>query len=229
MKHIIDISSYQPHIDWATFVKKNPDVGAVAVKYSEGLHYINSQVVAQVGGAKKHGLPVLLYHYARPGSGSGKQQADYFLQGYHRFGGLLGGLYEPMLDLEWGLTPIKGPPLVLWLRQYFDRIKFVLGKRGLLYTFPAYWNEKVVHSSGLNESAIKYFETLPLWIAHWGVNTPQIPPPWHHWTAWQYTSKKTRSGISGHVDDSYLAGPVSELKLPKFNRVQIPVRRVCKR
>ncbi len=225
MKHVLDISSYQPHVNWPNLRNSNPDLGAVYVKYGESISYVNEYAAAQVKGAKSVGFPVGLYYYVHPGVGSGKTQADRLLTGCR----LLKPNLRPMLDLEWTESPIKGPALVLWVMDFCNRVKQILGVRPLLYTYPAYWNERVIAASGMNEKAVVYFETQPLWIAHYDTDIPTIPPPWRHYTLWQHTSKATRNGIIGFVDDSYLAGPVRELALPKLTYVLAPIRRIIHR
>lgn len=220
MKHILDISSYQPHPNWKTLHEKNPDLGAVYVKYGESIDYVNEYAAAQVKGAKSVGLPVGLYYYVHPGVGAGRTQADRLLSGCR----LLRPNLRPMLDLEWPDNPLKGPPLVLWLMDFCNRVKSILGVRPLLYMSPSYWSERVITSSGLNNEAVLYFENLPLWIAHYDTEVPTIPPPWKHYTLWQYSDSKIREGIIGKVDDSYLAGPVRELALPRLTYIKVAFR-----
>lgn len=46
-----------------------------------------------------------------------------------------------------------------------------------------------------------------LWIANYGVNTPQSNPIWNSWVGFQYSDKGKVSGISGDVDlDEFTSG-----------------------
>ncbi|KIJ08264.1 glycoside hydrolase family 25 protein [Paxillus involutus ATCC 200175] len=81
VKHVypqgIDVSSYQPNVNWAT-VKKN-DIAFAYIKATEGTSYISPTFDSQYTGAAKAGLIRGGYHFAHPNVSSGAIQAKYFI------------------------------------------------------------------------------------------------------------------------------------------------------
>lgn len=221
-RRALDIASYQTMIRWREVKEGNPDLSIVYVKATEGLSYRNPLRNDQTKGARNVGLPVGCYHYARPGIGTGAAQADYFLR-WQPWGANL----IPMLDLEWNEYNLNGPPLVKWTIDFCKRIRAKTGQYPILYTYPAFWESQVISKGGLNKASVAFFSrNIDLWIAHYDTEKPRIPPPWTHYTLWQYTSKRRRPGIPSRVDDSYMACTVNRLRKKKFTA---PVRRLTYR
>ena len=44
--------------------------------------------------------------------------------------------------------------------------------------------------------------SLPLWVAHYGVLKPSLPSGWKDWKIWQYGGKKA-PGFKGIIDHNY--------------------------
>jgi hypothetical protein len=74
----------------------------------------------------------------------------------------------------------------------------------MIYTYPAFWKNSMAGSTS--------FFRYPLWIANYGVSSPQ-QLGWPHWTFWQYTSTGTVDGIStpGATDISVFNGTSLDL------------------
>jgi Lyzozyme M1 (1,4-beta-N-acetylmuramidase) len=67
--------------DWSGYQASQPSVNGLAfvfIKATEGTSYVNPHMVAQAAWARKHGLVVGFYHFARPGSMS--EQASFFVE-----------------------------------------------------------------------------------------------------------------------------------------------------
>ena len=73
----IDVSGYQPSINWST-VKGN-GVTFAFIKATEGTGYTNPSFSSQYTGATNAGIIRGGYHFARPDVSSGATQANYFL------------------------------------------------------------------------------------------------------------------------------------------------------
>ncbi len=78
-------------------------------------------------------------------------------------------------------------------RQWYDfleRMRTLVGDKEIgIYSSPNYWREH--GPNPLTQSSdLEYFHRYPLWIAHYGVDTPRIPKPWaaEEWIFWQFTS-----------------------------------------
>ncbi|KIK20796.1 glycoside hydrolase family 25 protein [Pisolithus microcarpus 441] len=73
----IDVSDYQPNIDWTTVVDNG--ISFVYIKATEGTSYISPTFSSQYTGATDAGLIRGGYHFAHPDESDGETQANYFL------------------------------------------------------------------------------------------------------------------------------------------------------
>ncbi|KAG5646348.1 hypothetical protein DXG03_003671 [Asterophora parasitica] len=73
----IDVSSWQPGINWAN-VKAN-GIEFAYIKATEGTGYLSSEFSNQYIGATNNNIIRGGYHFARPDVSSGAVQANYFL------------------------------------------------------------------------------------------------------------------------------------------------------
>ena len=76
-----------------------------------------------------------------------------------------------------------------------------------IYTAPYYWKTKT------NTSDKEWGKKFPLWIAHYEVPTPDVPPNWTSWLIHQYTSKgdgKLFGVESGNVDMNVFNGTIEQ-------------------
>ena len=107
------------------------------------------------------------YHFARPDATANDavNEADHFVS-TARFG--VGDLI-PALDLEdaggLGVTALQA-----WVRAWLDRVTARIGIRPMIYVSPAFWTKYLGGSRAIADAGYK-----TLWIAHWGVTTPDRP------------------------------------------------------
>ncbi|MGH8877490.1 MAG: GH25 family lysozyme, partial [Stackebrandtia sp.] len=73
------------------------------------------------------------------------------------------------------------------------------GRHMVIYTTASWWKSCTGNWTGLSKKS-------PMWVAHWKVSKPSVPHGWSTWTAWQYTSSGSVSGISGNVDRNRFNG-----------------------
>ena len=193
----IDVSSHQSRVDWARV--KADGIGFVYIKATEGIGFVDPKFGAHWTGAQGVRLPRGAYHFARPDTGSGgtaasvkkdaQAEADAFLgTATPKSGDLL-----PVLDLETaGLSPSL---MVQWAAAWLDRVRAHTGVKAILYTYPSFWSKL---------GNTRKFGSYPLWIASYGVASPQVPAGWSKYTIWQYTSSGSVPGIPGRVDMNQL-------------------------
>jgi GH25 family lysozyme M1 (1,4-beta-N-acetylmuramidase) len=174
--HGIDVSNNNGHVDWA----KIADAGYrfAWAKASEGATFNDAFLLENVKAARAHGITPGAYHFLRPGSPVG--QAWHFA-GRVRAAGLGKGDLRPVVDVE---VPGATPALA---GEFVAEVHRELGVRPLIYTFPAFAHWSSTFGCGL-------------WIAHFGVSHPTIPPPWKDYTAWQHSSTASVPGVSGNCD-----------------------------
>ena len=197
----IDVSNHQERVDWTRI--KTDGVAFAYIKATEGVGFVDPKMGAFAAGAANAKIPFGFYHFARPDTHSGRTkqtvvgdaqaEADAFLNvAFPKRGQLV-----PVLDLEvGGLSPTL---MVAWTKAWLDRVQERAKVQPILYTYPAFWSQLG------NSSA---FRSYRLWIASYGVATPQLPDGWKKYTIWQYGTGSV-PGIPGPVDLDRLADGVT--------------------
>jgi len=156
----IDVASYQ-----ATGYSTS-GLDFVFIKATEGTSYTSGKMAAQLATARKAGLAVGFYHFARPGDTA--SEADYFLA---KTGALHPG---DMLVLDWEDTGVTSAQKDAWIRYVQGKRP---GHRVLLYCNLDFWKTRDQSS----------FAGDGLWIADPGVIAGH-PRVQHPWTFHQYSS-----------------------------------------
>ena len=98
----IDVSRYDPYIDWQTV--RNQDIRFAIIKSTEGVGYFSERFNEQWAGAKSVGILRGSYHYLRADQ-DGAKQADWFLSHVD----VQDGDLPPFLDIE-GANNYIDPP-----------------------------------------------------------------------------------------------------------------------
>jgi lysozyme len=182
----IDISSHQPHTDFALIATA---IDFAVVKATEDDDYVNPFATEQVAGARDNGLCVGWYHYAQPTKGAPLLDQLAHFQAHLD----LAPGERVALDLEEGEGDLSE-----WAYEWCRRVRERLACRPLLYTYPFFADQHGLH-------APKLAEVCDLWYA-WYPNRgkpdtawPSVAP-WGRATIWQYTADGRVPGIDGVVD-----------------------------
>ncbi len=189
----IDISHWQGTINW-TLVAGAGKKFAI-MKATESTNYTDPTYATNHAQAKAAGLWTGAYHFARPSAAAN----DAILEA-DRFASVMNlgiGDLVPALDLE-DSGGLSVTALQAWVRTFLDRVTATVGARPMIYTSPAFWKNNMGNSRFLADLGYK-----TLWVAHWGVSSPEVPASnWggRGWTFWQYSSTGTVPGISTRVD-----------------------------
>ncbi|QRV88209.1 lysozyme [Ceratobasidium sp. AG-Ba] len=177
----IDVSGYQPGIDWNA-VKAN-GIEFAYVKATQGTTYTSPEFANQYNGAYNVGIIRGAYHFAEPASSSGADQANYFLQNggsWSNDGKTLPGA----LDLE-GLDGVEcglsGAPMVNWIKEFVDTYYAATTRYPVIYTRTNWWIDCTGNSDAFGANS-------PLWIARYGDVVGDLPAGWSTWTIWQYSN-----------------------------------------
>lgn len=178
----IDISHWQNDagpIDWNK-VKKD-GVEFVIVKATEGTGYVDPYFKANVKNAKKVGLKVGAYHFARFETESKmKAELNHFLKTIKG----MGLTYPAVLDLEDQSLNVSKSKLTDLAKQFLDGIEDA-GYFAMLYTYTSYIDSK------LDESKLKDYA---LWMARYSSKLGRDAD------IWQYSQTGKVNGIKGDVD-----------------------------
>ncbi|MET7418886.1 GH25 family lysozyme [Dactylosporangium sp. NPDC005555] len=181
----IDISSHDHRrfgIHWPTEVAAGSQF--VYVKATEGSTYVNPHFAADYTAARKAGLYVGAYVYARPDRGDPVGQAEHFLR-HARFTRDARTLV-PFVDLEWPYAGVRTDDcydltttqMRAWIRAFVDRIEAGIGRKPMIYTNTNWWNP----CTGNDAS----FGGYPLDIAGYTARPPKLPAGWTTFALWQY-------------------------------------------
>lgn len=185
---IVDLSNHNPPADFARLRKAG--IAGVWLKASEGRTFRDATFASRRDAARRAGLRVGAYHFARPDTGnSAEAEAAHFCSVVRSLGRRD---LRPVLDLEHGRA---SGAYVAWARAWNASVRENLGALPLFYSYPSY----IV---GLR--AVKPIGA-GLWLASYGRNDGRehdfsIPLPWRKIVAHQFTSQARVAGIAGPVD-----------------------------
>jgi GH25 family lysozyme M1 (1,4-beta-N-acetylmuramidase) len=195
----IDVSHWQGDIDWQQV--RQDGVRVAYLKATEHTSFVDKSFTENRAGAKAAGVVTGSYHFAQPGRDGGsvkadaRAEADHFLEiARPRDGELV-----PVLDLE-ANNGLSRAELATWVKTWLDRVADATGTKPMIYTSPSFWSSNVDDMLGIAD-------TYPLWVAHWGVDSPTVPGSWDAWQGWQKTSSGSVDGIDGRVDRDTFRAP----------------------
>lgn len=188
--HGIDVSHYQGRINWDE-VAKDPKVGYVYLKATEGTSITDDTYRRNFQECKRVGLKVGSYLFFRP-QYSAKAQFDLFVSMVDtKKQDLL-----PLIDAE----AIKGVSIATFQQRLLELCKLFeeeYGVKPLIYTGQNFYNKNIHSNSHLRE--YKYF------IAAYAFDEPELYGG-EDYLMWQYTAHGSVRGIRGNVDQSRFVG-----------------------
>jgi len=208
--HGIDVSSYQPHVDWKAVASAGADFAIV--KLTEGNGYTNSQAATQVDGALSAGLLVMGYHFARPNGPNWAADAE---DEARRMMARSGSLFC-FLDVERN-EPLTTQENALW-RAWAYAFRSCCGQAGHAvgwYSYTPFTATMALEAS---------WEATLLWLARYPLpwrrqgdyeKWPDAPLPWARVDIWQDGGDANGAswpGVEGHCDVNRFAGTRAELE-----------------
>ncbi|TCM93120.1 GH25 family lysozyme M1 (1,4-beta-N-acetylmuramidase) [Paenibacillus sp. BK033] len=181
---IIDVSHHQGSINW-TAVKSDGVKGAF-IKATEGRTILDDKLEVNAKEAATVGLAIGFYHYAHPENNDPLVEAAQFANAIKGFA----AQFPHVLDVEGKASTVGGVQLSDWCLTWLQEVERITGHPTMIYTGASF--AKIF----LN----KQVASFPLWIAHYGVETPIANGTWEKWSVFQYTSSGSVKGITGNVD-----------------------------
>ncbi len=175
----IDVSRYQPVVDWVGLARGGEQF--VYVKATEGTGHRSPTHDDQRANARAVGFVQGAYHYARPAQSSGTLQARFF----HANGGAWsadGQTLPGALDLEFAETgdPCHGlepSAMTAWVREFSDEYRRLSGRIPVIYTKAEVWDTCT--------DAARGFGDHPLWLFDHADVPGRLPTGWERPTLWQ--------------------------------------------
>lgn len=185
----IDVSDYQPSIDWTTVADNG--IAFAFIKATESTDYINPDFSSQYDGATNAGLIRGGYHFAHPDQSSGSAQATYFLE--HGGGWSGDGITLPgALDIESNpdgseCYDLSTTEMSDWLADFSNTYYDSTGRYPIIYTTASWWDTCTGSNSGFGDNS-------PLWLADWASTIGALPAGWDYATFWQYADSGENPG-----------------------------------
>jgi GH25 family lysozyme M1 (1,4-beta-N-acetylmuramidase) len=198
----VDVSMHQGDVDWGA-------IGSACdfafMKATEGLTFVDSRFDAERVRQARRAVKVIgFYHFARPQAGrTGAEEALFFVRIVKSRGGAKKGDLRLALDLEDTKLGVEGTHK--FAEDFCDKVHALTGENAIVYTGPSFWNEKVG-----GKPAPRHGKAL--WIAHYGVDRPDVPRGWSDWRIWQYTSSGSCPGVNGRCDMNKFRGSRADLE-----------------
>ncbi len=221
----IDVSEYQPDIDWSKVAASG--VSFCFVRASHGLH-VDAVFAEHRKGAKSAGIARGFYHYFVP-----RQSLDDQIQVFvSAVGKLERGDLPPVLDIEnpAGWSSVARNKRLALVTGWLSAVAKLLGVKPLIYCSLNFVSQALDDPDVDTSELGKY----PLWIAEWHVQPgqqPALPAPWSSWTFWQYSDHIAVPGIDPvAVDGDVFNGTTERLRRLKSRlkvgrRGEVPGRR----
>jgi GH25 family lysozyme M1 (1,4-beta-N-acetylmuramidase) len=211
----IDLSSHNGEVDFSKVVRAG--VKYAWIKVTEGTTHVNPGFQKKFEDARKAGLIVGAYHFARPDTYAGdpkdwKNEADNFLKQLE-VARLECGDLVPVVDLEQGLKTDDNYNCE-WYLNWLDYVGCQTKTRPVIYT--ARWAWQLYIMKGSNELQ-NQLSTYPLWLASYneGVQPERTTTLWNKWDIWQWTGSGTVPGVTGRCDQNWMAGgQLNKLRVP---------------
>lgn len=189
--HGIDVSAYQGTINWQLVAGHR--VQFAFIKASEGRSMRDARFQRNWRGAGKAGIYRGAYHYFQPNV-DGTTQANLFV----RTVPLRPGDLPPVLDVEaphFHDVAVMRRNIATWLRL----VERHYGVRPILYSNYSFYRRYLAG----------HFDEYPLWLAHYEVDSPKLPPD--KWIIWQHSDESYVPGIRGTVDFNVFQGSFQKL------------------
>ncbi|NMO23158.1 hypothetical protein HPC49_50340 [Pyxidicoccus fallax] len=198
----IDVSHYQPTVDWET-VKTS--VSFVFIKATDSTGVVDPRFSSHWSGARKVGLPRGAYHFFHP-----KHDVDQQIANFTRHLKSDPGELPPVLDVEEFQEEYQGftcEQLAGMVQRFSQGVEKAVGRKPMIYT-----NHQTWQTSFCNHA---YFTDHPLWLAEYMSHPsqkPKLPQGWKQWHFWQYSETGKVSGVPVAVDQSFFNGSAQDLK-----------------
>ncbi|MEM9548357.1 MAG: GH25 family lysozyme [Bacteroidota bacterium] len=198
----IDISAYQPHVDWSKV--KEDNISFVFIKATGGRTYVDPSFKQHWASAGKADMMKGAYHFYYT-KDTPEAQADFFISTVKS--GYTAQDLPPVLDIETdGVnTVITKEELQKDILTFLSLVEKAFSRKPIVYTSYAFAQEYLDDPK---------FSNYYLWIAEYDTNQPNVPDAWKSisWTFWQNSPSAVVTGVQGKVDHDFFKGSMDALK-----------------
>lgn len=208
MVHLIDVSKYQPTVNWT----KVAAVYQGAYCKASQQDYADPCWAKHRAGAQKAGLLVGPYCFLYPGKATAKQHYEAFKAAVLNTGGFA-DMLPPALDVEGtgdgdnALDGMSAADYRAMALEWIQRLHDDTGIKPFVYTYP-WFNTQFGIGKAVGSRSV-------LWAASYrdlSKGKPVSFAGWDGWSLWQWGVSPGVDGIAGEVDRDVFNGTVAELQ-----------------
>ncbi len=192
----IDLSHWDADPEWD--ILKASGIGFVFAKATDGSTGVDGKFEKFRAAAKAVGIPFGAYHFFRA-SQDPIAQAKHFCS---TVGPLQKGDLLPMIDWELDDGTDVSDDTEAGLK-FIAAVKTLLKVPKLI----TYGGASFLEGLG----GVEDLADDPLFVAHYGVQCPDVPEPWDNWVFWQFSDSYPIPGI-GKCDADLFNGTIDQLK-----------------
>ncbi len=195
----IDVSVYNQRIDWAQVYAAGYRFAAVRATLGEKPEGVDANFAINFDGARKAGMLVTAYHVIKP-KYSAASQMD------RLFSTLAGRVPDLPLVMDVEVTDDIADRAVISrvVRECCQITAAQSNRNPIIYTAQYFWNDNILTAPDWSQ--------YDLWIANYGVTSPNLPRDWKTWRFWQTTDRGTVPGVpSRYCDLNVFNGTEAEL------------------
>lgn len=184
----IDISMWKENIDFNKV--KNAGYSMVIIKATEGVEYVDPQMINHYNLAKAAGLKIGFYHFMSDKTDPVQQAKDFWNQIKDKKIDII-----PVLDIERERNGRSKSQVTDRCIQFLNEFKSLSGYDCVIYSYTSFVNEYL-------DNRLRNYK---LWIAEYGINDGNKQQPtnnnvWSDWVGFQFTDKGRLNGVSGDTD-----------------------------
>ena len=196
----IDVSNWQGDIDWDTLAKTNLAKFCWA-KVTEGNNHVHPGRKRNISGARRVGIPVGGYHFARPDL---HEDPHLEVKNFLKHCPLEPGDLRPALDFE--RAGDHSPDSIRqWVLNFLQEVEAQSGVRPIIYTGGNMTKYALRSDTTGLDDYILWHASYSKKAAKNGIKKDRLGG-WAEWRIWQWTGSGHLDGISGHVDRNWLVG-----------------------
>lgn len=188
----MDVSVYQRSIDFPAAAADGIQI--VYIRASYGETGVDSYLTRHYEGAKAAGLHFGFYHYMDATTVEGARRQARHFAGLIRD---LGADCRPVMDYETFGSMTHDQISAVGV-AFLETLEAQLGQTPMVYS----------DSYSVNNRFSDALARWPLWVAEYGVTSPNVSRYWDTWAGWQYTDQGRVSGVSGNVDRDWFTSAV---------------------
>jgi len=222
--HGVDVSVYEPNVDWRALRAQGFRFALIRATSSTG--YTDPKFAAHWAGAREAGILRGAYHYLFGGQDA-RGQAEFFIDTV----GADKGELPPIVDLEDAYNEdVPNRMLMQTCKVFLDIVETAYGRKPMVYSRKTYLEPRL----SINGKAPTWAKDYDLWVAQYpfefdparmpNVNMPKQPNGWKDWKFWQYSETAIVDGVTDEInrptriDLNWFRG--TEAELYQFANVQ---------